>query len=200
MPKRQGRTANAPKRANLLRPFAIHSITFYGIIQNNDFFRAAGCKRRAAQAKQERNMHMETDVRKILQSLADTAANAADEAKAAVHSASKAMLGRYDNVKMNVELSRVRTQQERLFADLGRMLFLIKTGAVKADEANPASADGKTPQQAIDALLLDAERLQGEMENIAAQLAAAQDEVVCPACGHRCTHEDTFCSVCGKKL
>lgn len=143
---------------------------------------------------------METDVRKILQTLADTAANAADEAKAAVQSASKAMAERYDTVKLNVELSRLRTQQERLFADLGRMMFLIKTGAVNADGTDPEKEDAKTPQQAIDEMLLNAEKLQSEMELINGQLAAAKNESVCPACGHVCSEGDVFCSVCGKKL
>ena len=140
---------------------------------------------------------MDTDVRKLLQSLADTAANAAEEAKTAVQSASKAMAEKYDTVKLTLELSRLRTQQERLFADMGRTLFFLKTGAVKADEA----VDGdKTTQQAIDSILLSAEQVQQQIDAINDKISAAKNELVCSGCGRLCDEHDAFCAVCGTKL
>lgn len=143
---------------------------------------------------------METDVRIILQSLADTAANAAEEARCAVESAKKNMAEHYDTVKFTVELSRLRTQQERLFADLGRMLFLIKTGSLRADEAE---AGKKTPQQTVDDLLISAGQLQQEMDEIHAELGKAPHnagKTLCPQCKHVCADSDAFCAACGAPL
>lgn len=156
---------------------------------------------------------METDVRKILQSLAGTAANAAEEARNAAQSAKKAVAGKYDEVRLNMELSRLHTQQERLFADIGRTLFLVQCGNLNADEAAPEgdtdtadtndtdeAAAVKTPQQTIDSLLVDSAQLQHEIDTIREKLAAAKNEHTCPACSHACGETDVFCSVCGAKL
>ncbi|MEG0769775.1 MAG: hypothetical protein RSG59_07595 [Ruthenibacterium sp.] len=140
---------------------------------------------------------METDVLKILQSLADTAANAAEEACTAAQSAKRAVAGKYDTVKLSMELSHLRTQQERLFADIGRTLFVVQSGGVQADAAQP---DGKTPQQIIDGLLVEAAQLQHEMSNTALALGEAKNAHVCPQCTHRCAESDTFCPGCGAKL
>ena len=50
---------------------------------------------------------MDSNVNKILQNIVNTATLAADEAKAAVHSAGKAVAGKYDEVKMNIELAEI---------------------------------------------------------------------------------------------
>lgn len=143
---------------------------------------------------------METDVRKILQSLADTAANAAEEAMTAAQSARRVVAGKYDAVKLAVELSRLTTQQERLFADIGRTMFLVQSGSLKADEPDKEGEGGKTPQQTIDVLLMNAAQLKLEMDNISEKLNAAKSEKICPKCGHVCEESDAFCAVCGEKL
>ena len=58
---------------------------------------------------------MDSNVNKILQNIVNTATLAADEAKAAVHSAGKAVAGKYDEVKMNIELARQSDEQEDVF-------------------------------------------------------------------------------------
>ena len=75
---------------------------------------------------------MDSNVNKILQNIVNTATLAADEAKAAVHSAGKAVAGKYDEVKMNIELARLSDEQEDVFSDIGRMLFLMHTRKVPA--------------------------------------------------------------------
>ena len=89
---------------------------------------------------------MDSNVNKILQNIVNTATLAADEAKAAVHSAGKAVAGKYDEVKMNIELARLSDEQEDVFSDIGRMLFLMHTGAVKdtvmSDEGEKVPAAG----------------------------------------------------------
>ena len=94
---------------------------------------------------------MDSNVNKILQNIVNTATLAADEAKAAVHSAGKAVAGKYDEVKMNIELARLSDEQEDVFSDIGRMLFLMHTGAVK--DTVMSDEGEKSPQQVIDALL-----------------------------------------------
>ena len=61
---------------------------------------------------------MDSNVNKILQNIVNTATLAADEAKAAVHSAGKAVAGKYDEVKMNIELARLSDEQEDVFLSL----------------------------------------------------------------------------------
>lgn len=142
---------------------------------------------------------METDVRKILQTLADTATNAAEEARGAVQSAKKGMAEKYDAVRLGIEHSRLQTQQERLFADIGRTMFLLRSGTLQTVQAN-AGADEKTPQQVIESLLLNAEQVQQALDAIAEKLSDARGERTCPLCGRLCVEHDTFCAVCGTKL
>ena len=111
---------------------------------------------------------MDSNVNKILQNIVNTATLAADEAKAAVHSAGKAVAGKYDEVKMNIELARLSDEQEDVFSDIGRMLFLMHTGAVK--DTVMSDEGEKSPQQVIDALLVSAEQVQQEMDVITDKL------------------------------
>ena len=122
---------------------------------------------------------MDSNVNKILQNIVNTATLAADEAKAAVHSAGKAVAGKYDEVKMNIELARLSDEQEDVFSDIGRMLFLMHTGAVK--DTVMSDEGEKSPQQVIDALLVSAEQVQQEMDVITDKLTV---------CGTRLSEEE----------
>ena len=141
---------------------------------------------------------MDSNVNKILQNIVNTATLAADEAKAAVHSAGKAVAGKYDEVKMNIELARLSDEQEDVFSDIGRMLFLMHTGAVK--DTVMSDEGEKSPQQVIDALLVSAEQVQQEMDVITDKLTVCRNEKVCPCCGRICGEHDAFCAVCGTRL
>ena len=141
---------------------------------------------------------MDSNVNKILQKIVNTATLAADEAKAAVHSAGKAVAGKYDEVKMNIELARLSDEQEDVFSDIGRMLFLMHTGAVK--DTVMSDEGEKSPQQVIDALLVSAEQVQQEMDIITDKLTVCRNEKVCPCCGRICGEHDAFCAVCGTRL
>ena len=140
---------------------------------------------------------MDSNVNKILQNIVNTATLAADEAKAAVHSAGKAVAGKYDEVKMNIELARLSDEQEDVFSDIGRMLFLMHTGAVK--DTVMSDEGEKSPQQVIDALLVSAEQVQQEMDVITDKLTVCRNEKVCPCCGRICGEHDAFCAVCGTR-
>ena len=117
---------------------------------------------------------MNSNINAILQNIVSTAAMAASEAKTAVRSAGKVVAEKCDEVKLNVELLRLTEQQEDVFSDIGRMLFLLHTGVVT--ETVTSDAGEKTPQQVIDSLLVGAEQLQQEMDVITGRLAAVCDE------------------------
>ena len=115
-----------------------------------------------------------------------------------MHSAGKAVAGKYDEVKMNIELARLSDEQEDVFSDIGRMLFLMHTGAVK--DTVMSDEGEKSPQQVIDALLVSAEQVQQEMDVITDKLTVCRSEKVCPCCGRICGEHDAFCAVCGTRL
>ncbi len=141
---------------------------------------------------------MNSNINAILQNIVSTAAMAASEAKTAVRSAGKVVAEKCDEVKLNVELLRLTEQQEDVFSDIGRMLFLLHTGVVT--ETVTSDAGEKTPQQVIDSLLVGAEQLQQEMDVITGRLAAVCDERICPECGRSCGVDDVFCAACGARL
>lgn len=141
---------------------------------------------------------MNSNINAVLQNIVSSAAIAASEAKTAVRSAKKAVAEKYDEVKLHVELLRLTEEQENVFSDLGRMLFLLHTGVVT--DTVMSDEGEKTPQQVIDALLVSAEQLQQEMDVIADKLAITSDERICPECGRICGEYDVFCAVCGTRL
>ena len=65
------------------------------------------------------------DVRKMLQAIASTAQEAADEAKERMYSAGQSLSDKYDAAKLNLALSRTKGEQERIFTDMGRIQFLM---------------------------------------------------------------------------
>ena len=145
---------------------------------------------------------MNSNVNKLLQNIVSTAAMAATEAKTVVSSAGKAVAEKYDEVKLNVEFLRLSEEQEDVFSDIGRMLFLMHSGVVK--DTVMSDEGEKTPQQVIDSLRVSAEQLEQQMDAITKRLAAfdgaAEDEKICPACGRICDGHDAFCAVCGTHL
>ena len=141
---------------------------------------------------------MNSNINAVLQNIVSTAAMAASEARTAVRSAGKRVAEKYDKVKLNVELLRLTEEQENVFSDIGRMLFLMHTGVVT--DTVMSDEGEKTPQQVIDALLVSAEQLQQEMDVITDKLSVTSDERICPECGRICGEHDVFCAVCGTRL
>ena len=143
---------------------------------------------------------MDKNVNQILQDLAATATAAADEAKAVARHAGKAVSGGYGAVKTTIGEARLRSVQEDVFCDIGRMLFMMHTGAVR-DTVQTEDGE-KAPRQVVDALLVKAEQLQQEIDTLEKKRAQAHPigEKVCPWCGRQCNVHDSFCAVCGEKL
>ncbi|MEF9970568.1 MAG: zinc ribbon domain-containing protein [Ruthenibacterium sp.] len=144
---------------------------------------------------------MEPSAKKLLQNLAETAAAATAGARDYVQNAGKAvsdaMSEKSAAVKLTVELSRLRAEQDHLFSDIGRTMFLINSGAIRPDASENESK--KTPQQMIDDLLVSAEQLQQQID-AANDKRSSKDEKACPKCGQLCAEQDTFCAICGTKL
>lgn len=149
---------------------------------------------------------MEKDVLKIIESLAETAQTATEDAYEYVQQKSKnatdAVSEKSAIMRHKLELARLKTEQDRQFADVGRMMFLVRSGKAKNDE--PYGNGGKTPQQTIDALFIIAEQYQQQIDAVNAKIAEAKakadDKNICAACGHECADNDAFCSHCGAKL
>ena len=149
---------------------------------------------------------MEKDVLKIIYSLAEAAQNATEDAYEYVQQKSKtateAVSEKSAIMLHKLELARLKTEQDLQFADVGRMMFIVRSGAAKNDE--PYGDGGKTPQQTIDALFIIAEQYQQQIDAVNAKIAEAraktEEKNMCAACGHECADNDAYCSHCGAKL
>lgn len=151
---------------------------------------------------------MDSNMTRILQELTGAARDAADKAMAAASAAKDVVSEKYDAVRMALEHNRLAGEQEDVFSDIGRMMFLLHTGKVRDTVATEEGE--KSPQQVIDALLLNAEQLGQQMDAIERRLAeveasapAPEEEEAgepCPFCGHLCAGDDNFCCACGARL
>lgn len=134
----------------------------------------------------------------ILSYLAKAASTAVEGVNEAVHSAGNAVGDKYNNFKLGIELSRLKAEQTKMFEDLGRTLFMVKTGAF----GDGQTVDGEeiTGQETVDKLLALAEEKQAEIDAISQQIEENCGDIVCPVCGKVALPEDVFCSACGTKL
>ncbi len=135
------------------------------------------------------------DVRRMLESLAVTAQDAADEAKEKMYTAGQTITCKYDEAKCNLALSRLKAEQEQIFLQMGRTLFLLNTGKFSGVENEKT-----TPKQIIDHLMIAAEQKQQELDRILERLQKISSHRYCPACGSRCEDDAKFCGECGNKL
>ena len=127
-------------------------------------------------------------INQILSHLAGAASAAADGVTDVVHSAGNAVGDKYNAVKLNLEISRLKGEQSNLFGEIGRVMFLEKYASA------PAGADS------VDILLEKAEAKQSEIDEAAKRLQELTGERVCENCGKVAASEDVFCSRCGAKL
>lgn len=137
---------------------------------------------------------MDANTKRFLQTIAQKATEAADDARLAMQSATKAVGEKYDAARLGLEISKLKSEQERNFADIGRLVFYMNTG----EYTN--GPEDTTPQQAIDCLLLAAEQKQQELDAMQKRQAELLKTVKCPVCKQNCDEEDKFCSKCGAKI
>lgn len=142
---------------------------------------------------------MDENLRKFLQSITYTASVAADEAKAAVQSASKAINQKADVAKMNIKLLSLRAEMEDIFVEIGRDVFLMNSGSYNSLLHGEDGEEGSA-QQRINAKLVKAGEVQQEIDAIVEKLDNAKGCHVCPNCKKVCDENDLFCPACGTKL
>jgi rubrerythrin len=128
-------------------------------------------------------------IQQIIGHIAGVASVAAGGVSEAVQSAGTVVSHKYDALKLNAEMARLREEQRNIFTEVGRAMFLVQSGG-----------DSDVAQQSIDELLLQAEQLEAGMKDVPEKLYALSGEQVCPVCGHVCKADDIFCSACGAKL
>lgn len=141
-------------------------------------------------------------INEILTHLACAASAAADSVSDVVQSTGQVVGDKYDVVKLNIELARLQEEQRKLFSDIGRTLFLVKSGEVAADPTPEEAIEPEVSdaQQTIDRLLLLADQKQQEIDDITLRLKKLNGATVCIICGKVADSKDIFCSVCGAKL
>lgn len=135
----------------------------------------------------------------ILSHLASAAYAAADTVSDAMQTTGQAVGEKYDAMKLNIELSRLQDEQTKLFSDIGRTMFMIKSGGfdstVETEEAEVVDA-----QQVIDRLLILADQKQQAIDDISKRLKKLSGAKVCVVCGKVSDNKDVFCAGCGAKL
>lgn len=137
-------------------------------------------------------------IQQIIAHLAGAASVAADGVTDAVQAASSVVGDKYDAMKLTIEIHKLQEEQNHLFADIGRALFIVKTSEspqTSEDESQVAGAQGE-----IDQLLESAILKQTEINESSEKLAKLTNSRVCSTCGKNCDDKDLYCSSCGAEL
>lgn len=140
---------------------------------------------------------MDLSIKKLLREVGRTASAAADEAKSAMGNAGKAVSNTADTARANLQLLTLRADQEDIFAEIGKTMYLLNSGALKSDALQE---DGGEAGVKINRLLMKAAEKQSEIDYYIEKLAQRKNGKPCPACGKKCRDEDTFCPSCGQRL
>lgn len=137
-------------------------------------------------------------IHQIIANLSSAASVAVDGVNDAVQNAGNVVTGKYDGIRMNMELNRLQDEQEGLFADIGRIMFKLQGG--KAAGMEDDATQMVDAQQEVDRLLLLADQKQQEIDLCAARIFRNSGNVVCAGCGKVSAGKDTYCPSCGTKL
>lgn len=133
----------------------------------------------------------------ILSYLAKAAATAADGVNEAVQSAGNVVNDKYSVFKLHLDLNRLQEEQEKVFRDIGRTMFMVKTETFDEKNDEGEAIDG---QQAVDELLDLAVEKQDKIDEAAKKVNDLNGDVVCTECGKVSGPKDCYCSACGTKL
>ncbi|MEG0803443.1 MAG: zinc ribbon domain-containing protein [Pygmaiobacter sp.] len=136
---------------------------------------------------------MDKNVSKLISDMAQRASIVAEGARDVFDSASRAAFEKADTAKLNLELMRLRSDRETVFADIGRTFYLMNSGTL-------SPIDSKTPELRIETLLCEATEKDMQIQAITEKLSGLSGKVLCPGCGEDCDKDAAFCSVCGAAL
>lgn len=144
-------------------------------------------------------MSNESHINKIISHLASAATTAADGVGCAVKAAGQVVNDQYDRLKLNMDMTRLQQEQEKLFTEIGRCMYNLQAGKFET-EATTEEGKAIDAQQEVDQLLQVADEKQQEIDLTAEKLHKLSGVAVCPNCAKVVDKEDTFCSACGEKL
>lgn len=136
-------------------------------------------------------------INQILHHIASVASTAADGVSGAVQQAGNAVSSKYDEAKLTMEIRRHQDEQNKLFADIGRTLSMIKSGIFDEDSKDQQVIDA---QQTIDKLLLLTDQKQQEIDFAVQRLNKLNGAKLCPVCGKISTSSDPYCPACGTRM
>ncbi|MEG2769269.1 MAG: hypothetical protein RR902_00455 [Oscillospiraceae bacterium] len=142
---------------------------------------------------------MDNSIRKFLQDIAYTAGVAADEAKNCAHVVGKVVSSKADSAKANMQILTLRADMEEIFAEIGRIIYLMNTGSFDGLEINDVVTEND-PNKTINDLLVKATEKQGEIDFLTDKISTLKGNSACPACGKSCKTDEIFCSVCGTRV
>lgn len=137
-------------------------------------------------------------IEQILNQITSAASAAASGVSDAMQNAGLKVGEKYDVMKVSIELSRIQDEQKKLFTDIGRTLYLIKSSSTT--NLDSAQSQLKDAQKTVDRLLLIADQKQQEIDYLAERLAKLNGSKICNVCGKIMPGKDIFCSSCGSKL
>lgn len=137
-------------------------------------------------------------IQQIIAHLAGAASIAADGVTDAVHTAGNAVGEKYDSIKLTVEIRKLQDEQNKLLADIGRALFIVKNGSVP--DSTESNADVSDAQAEIDRILELAAEKQVEIDTASQKLTELQGTKTCHNCNSRTDPANKYCPSCGASL
>ncbi len=129
--------------------------------------------------------------------LSSAASVAADSVSGAVEQAGKSVNDKYDVIKIRFEIRRLQEDQNKIFSDIGRTLFLSSSNSLNIDVSSDQAAEA---QQTVDRLLILADQKQQEIDFALERLAELDATPTCDECANPITSSDRYCATCGTKL
>lgn len=89
--------------------------------------------------------------------------------------------------RLNLQIFDRSTECEVLYKEIGKIIYDIHQGA-------------QTDEDVIERKLAQIDVLQGEIEDLRAELGSLKTVCTCPRCGRQCSREDAYCAGCGSPL
>lgn len=144
-------------------------------------------------------MDKESRINQILAHLASAASIAGNGVSEAVNTAGDKVEEKYSEFKLKIEVTRLKDELDKLFANIGRTMYMIHIGALREGHT---TEDGTVMdvQQTVDNLLKLAVEKQAEIDAATEKLCKTSGKKTCPVCHKVANTGDKHCSECGAKL
>jgi ribosomal protein L12E/L44/L45/RPP1/RPP2 len=130
---------------------------------------------------------MDQNLKDMLEKVKSGAITAAVAVSRAADTASQKAGDLADTTRLNLQLFDLNTELELLFKELGKIVYLARTGVEVEDDELESKISRIDDKYAA-------------IAEVRAKLAARKNTVRCPVCGTDCEKEDAFCRHCGSAL